>query len=159
MSESHEVFETREVAAKLVDDPKVEPKPTEEHGETPKARDEPMSHGDMLNEDPKPPEKPKFSDEAKVSGGVVKPAVEAVVEAPPDADKVDAGIPLPRHFMEDDDLVRMMSSRRGFYGQGGDDDEPKKVYKLPTNVKPKHYDLTLRPDLERFRFEGEVSIL
>lgn len=29
---------------------------------------------------------------------------------------------------------------------------------LPTNVKPKHYDLTLEPDLEKFTYEGSVVI-
>lgn len=31
-------------------------------------------------------------------------------------------------------------------------------YRLPGNVKPTHYDLTLRPDLEQFTFDGEASI-
>ena len=29
---------------------------------------------------------------------------------------------------------------------------------LPTNVKPVHYDLTLEPNLETFKFQGEVTI-
>jgi aminopeptidase 2 len=29
---------------------------------------------------------------------------------------------------------------------------------LPTNVKPIHYDLTLEPDFEIFRYEGKVVI-
>jgi len=29
---------------------------------------------------------------------------------------------------------------------------------LPTNVKPLHYDLTLEPDLEKFTYNGSVTI-
>jgi len=29
---------------------------------------------------------------------------------------------------------------------------------LPTNVKPLHYDLTLEPDLEKFTYNGQVTI-
>lgn len=29
---------------------------------------------------------------------------------------------------------------------------------LPTNVKPLHYELTLKPDLETFVFHGKVKI-
>lgn len=29
---------------------------------------------------------------------------------------------------------------------------------LPTNVRPLHYNLTLEPDLEKFTFDGEVTI-
>jgi aminopeptidase 2 len=29
---------------------------------------------------------------------------------------------------------------------------------LPANVKPRHYDLTLEPDFEKFTFEGTVII-
>lgn len=29
---------------------------------------------------------------------------------------------------------------------------------LPTNVKPKHYDLTLEPDLEKHTYGGSVGI-
>lgn len=31
-------------------------------------------------------------------------------------------------------------------------------YRLPTNVKPTHYDLTIRTDLDKFQFEGFVKI-
>lgn len=31
-------------------------------------------------------------------------------------------------------------------------------YRLPTNVKPTHYDLTLRTDLEKETFEGVVDV-
>jgi hypothetical protein len=29
---------------------------------------------------------------------------------------------------------------------------------LPTNVRPVHYDLTLRPDLTTFKFDGRVIV-
>lgn len=31
-------------------------------------------------------------------------------------------------------------------------------HRLPTNVKPVHYDLTIRTDLEKLEFDGSVSI-
>lgn len=31
-------------------------------------------------------------------------------------------------------------------------------YRLPTNVKPIHYDLIIRTDLDNFQFEGFVKI-
>jgi aminopeptidase 2 len=32
------------------------------------------------------------------------------------------------------------------------------AYRLPTNVKPTHYDITLRTDLEKQTFDGAVKI-
>ena len=29
---------------------------------------------------------------------------------------------------------------------------------LPANVRPRHYDLTLTPDLKNFKFDGEVTV-
>lgn len=34
--------------------------------------------------------------------------------------------------------------------------KPRDEYRLPTDVKPKHYDVTLRTDLEKSRFDGYV---
>ena len=31
-------------------------------------------------------------------------------------------------------------------------------YRLPTNVKPTHYDVTIKTDLEKFKFQGFVKI-
>ena len=31
-------------------------------------------------------------------------------------------------------------------------------YRLPPNVKPSHYDLTIRTDLENQTFDGSVSV-
>jgi aminopeptidase 2 len=30
---------------------------------------------------------------------------------------------------------------------------------LPTNVVPKHYDLTLEPDFEKFKFDGTGELM
>ena len=36
--------------------------------------------------------------------------------------------------------------------------KPQDEYRLPADVKPTHYDLTIRTDLEEFSFEGFVKI-
>lgn len=36
--------------------------------------------------------------------------------------------------------------------------EGKEFQRLPKNVVPKHYGLTLTPDLKTFEFEGKVDI-
>lgn len=36
--------------------------------------------------------------------------------------------------------------------------EAKQFERLPTNVKPVHYNLTIKPDLKKCTFQGEVSI-
>lgn len=38
------------------------------------------------------------------------------------------------------------------------DDQKYTHYKLPTNVLPSRYDISLKPDLQKFTFEGEVKI-
>lgn len=37
-------------------------------------------------------------------------------------------------------------------------DRPRDEYRLPLNVKPTHYDLTIRTDLEKLTFDGFVKI-
>lgn len=39
-----------------------------------------------------------------------------------------------------------------------DDNQKYTEYRLPKTFKPVHYDLTLRPDLKKFTFDGEVKI-
>ena len=36
------------------------------------------------------------------------------------------------------------------------DTKPRDEYRLPTDVKPTHYDLTIRTDLEKLKFDGFV---
>jgi aminopeptidase 2 len=36
--------------------------------------------------------------------------------------------------------------------------KPADEYRLPTDVKPKHYDVTIRTDLEKSRFDGFVVV-
>ncbi|GJE96509.1 aminopeptidase [Phanerochaete sordida] len=37
-------------------------------------------------------------------------------------------------------------------------DDAKDRYRLPTNVRPRHYDLTVRTDLEELKFDGYVTV-
>lgn len=37
-------------------------------------------------------------------------------------------------------------------------DKPRDEYRLPLNVKPTHYDVTIRTDLEKLTFDGFVNI-
>lgn len=48
----------------------------------------------------------------------------------------------------------MCHARQGDGVAGGATTVPREV--LPTNVKPRHYDLTLEPDFEKFTYEGTV---
>lgn len=52
---------------------------------------------------------------------------------------------------------RMCHSRRAD-GSSGSTSIAASREVLPTNVKPRHYDLTLEPDFEKFTFEGTVII-
>lgn len=50
----------------------------------------------------------------------------------------------------------MCSSRRAEVPSGSTNIQGREV--LPTNVKPVHYDLTLEPNFETFKYDGTVVI-
>ena len=59
-------------------------------------------------------------------------------------------------FGPDRDLAVPYHSSYSLFVKMADDDAGR--YRLPTNVRPRHYDLTIRTDLEALKYDGYVTV-
>lgn len=75
--------------------------------------------------------------------------------SPPRANRPSRRSPLSQSSKRYCSYRRMCGSRRA--GVSGSTNVPDREV-LPTNVKPTHYDLTLEPNFETFKYEGTVVI-